>query len=150
MSTVMVSLNDIHEARKRIRQSIRATPAAYSDSVSRESGNEIFLKFENLQVTGSFKERGALNRILTMTQVERSRGVITASAGNHAQAVAYHAGRQGVRAQICMPVFTPLIKVTSTRNWGAEVILAGENFDESNQEARRRCQSGSLVFLHPF
>ncbi len=146
----MISIRDIQAARERIRNAIRSTPAPYSETLSREAGNTLYLKLENLHVTGSFKERGALNRILTMTAEERARGVIAASAGNHAQAVAYHAGKLGVRAQICMPLFTPLVKVAATRNWGAEVILYGENFDEANQEARRRCDAGGLVFLHPF
>jgi threonine dehydratase len=146
----MISLADIEAARARIRGGIRATPAAFSEALTREADNELYLKFENLHMTGSFKERGALNRILTMTAEERARGVIAASAGNHAQAVAYHAGRLGVRAQICMPVFTPLTKVAATREWGADVILCGDNFDEANEEAHKRCRAGGPVFLHPF
>ena len=146
----MISLEDIHAAQERIRDGIRETPVPNSETLSRESGNELYLKLENLHVTGSFKERGALNRILTMTDEERARGVIAASAGNHAQAIAYHAGRLGIRAQICMPVFTPLVKVAATRDWGAEVILHGENFDEANQEwtvtVRRE---GKPVVLRP-
>jgi threonine dehydratase len=103
-----------------------------------------------MNVTGSFKERGALNRLLLLTQEERARGVITASAGNHAQAVAYHASRIGVRAEICMPMFTPLVKVTATRAWGATVILYGNNFDEALEEARRRERAEGLVFVHAF
>ena len=103
----MVSLGDIQAARERIRGAIRQTPVLYSEILSREAGNQLFLKLENLNVTGSYKERGALNKILTLTEEERARGVITASAGNHAQAVAYHASQRGIRAQICMPEFTP-------------------------------------------
>src|ERR1700726_3656182 len=98
----MVSLGDIQAARERIRGAIRQTPALYSEILSREAGNELFLKLENLNVTGSYKERGALNKILTLTADERARGVITASAGNHAQAVAYHAARNGIRSRIVM------------------------------------------------
>ena len=146
----MVSLADIQAARARIRDSIALTPAPYSETLSRHADNTLYLKMENLHRTGSFKERGALNRILLMTGDERSRGVITASAGNHAQAVAYHASKRGIRVQICMPVLTPLVKVTATRNHGAEVILHGNSFDEAVDEARRRCDAEGLVFLHAF
>jgi threonine dehydratase len=146
----MVTLAEIQAARARIRDAVRLTPAQYSENLSREAGNALYLKLENLQVTGSYKERGALNRILTMTPAEAARGVITASAGNHAQAVAYHGVRRGLRVQICMPLFTPLVKVTSTRSFGAEVILYGENYDEALEEARRRCDREGLLFLHAF
>jgi len=126
------------------------SPVPYSETLSRAAGNALYLKLENLQVTGSFKERGALNRILTMTDDERKRGVITASAGNHGQAVAYHASKRGIRAQICMPVNTPMVKVTATGSYGAEVILYGDNFDEADAEARRRCNAEGLTFLHAF
>src|ERR1700691_1680744 len=146
----MISLADIQAARTRIRDSILLTPAPYSETLSRHADNTLYLKMENLHMTGSFKERGALNRILLMTADERARGVITASAGNHAQAVAYHASKRGIRVQICMPVLTPLVKVTATRGYGAEVILHGNNFDEAVDEARRRCDAEGLVFLHAF
>ena len=146
----MITLDDIRAARGRFEGNIRMTPALYSETLSREAGNELHLKLENMNVTGSFKERGALNRLLLLTAEERARGVITASAGNHAQAVAHHASRLGIRAEICMPVFTPLVKVTQTRAWGATVILAGNNFDEALEEARRREKSEGLVFVHSF
>src|ERR1700691_3363885 len=146
----MISLADIQAARTRIRDSILFTPAPYSETLSRHADTTLYLKMENLHMTGSFKERGALNRILLMTDDERARGVITASAGNHAQAVAYHASKRGIRVQICMPVLTPLVKVTATRGYGAEVILHGNNFDEAVDEARRRCDAEGLVFLHAF
>jgi threonine dehydratase len=146
----MISLADIQAARARIRDSILFTPAPYSETLSRHTDNTLYLKMENLHMTGSFKERGALNRILLMSDDERARGVITASAGNHAQAVAYHASKRGIRVQICMPVLTPLVKVTATRGYGAEVILHGNNFDEAVDEARRRCDAEGLVFLHAF
>jgi threonine dehydratase len=146
----MVSLADIQAARDRIRDSVILTPAPYSETLSREADNMLFLKLENLQVTGSFKERGALNRILTMTAEERARGVITASAGNHAQAIAYHAAKRGIRAEIVMPMLTPIVKVTATRGYGAEVILHGGSFDEAEEEAQRRCRLEGMTFLHAF
>jgi threonine dehydratase len=121
-----------------------------SETFSQLSGNSIFLKLENLQMTGSFKERGALNKILLLTDDERRRGVIAASAGNHAQAVAYHATKRGIASQICMPLTTPLVKVSATRGHGAEVILFGANYDEACQEALRRCGEQGLTFIHPF
>ena len=126
------------------------TPAPYSETLSREAGNELYLKLDNMNVTGCFKERGALNKLLLLSDEERARGVITASAGNHAQALAYHASRIGVRAEICMPLFTPLVKVTATRSWGATVILYGNNFDEALDEARRRERVEGRVFVHSF
>lgn len=146
----MITLADIQAAQARIRDGVRATPALHSEILSREAGNQLFLKLENLHVTGSFKERGALNALLQLSAEERSRGVVAASAGNHAQAVAYHAGRLGTRAEICMPLYTPMFKVAATRGWGAEVILHGENFDQALAEARRRAADCGLTFLHAF
>src|SRR5678816_1091481 len=108
----MISLAEIQAARARIRESIRITPAAYSETLSRETGNTVLLKLETFHVTGSYKERGALNGMLTMGAEQRDRGVIAASAGNHAQGIAYHAGRLGVRATIYMPIYTPLVKIS--------------------------------------
>ena len=146
----MVTLSSIQAAMGRIRESIRLSPLVHSEALSASAGNEIYLKLENLQRTGSFKERGALNRILTLTQDERQRGVIAASAGNHAQAVAYHAATRGISAQIVMPLATPLVKVSATRGYGAEVVLHGRNYDEAYQEAVVRCERQGLTFLHPF
>jgi threonine dehydratase len=146
----MITIADIRAARARFEDSIGPTPAPYSETLSRETGNALYLKLENMNVTGSFKERGALNRLLLLSGEERARGVVTASAGNHAQAVAYHASRIGVRAEICMPMFTPLVKVTATRGYGAKVILYGSNFDEALEEARRRERDEKLVFVHAF
>ncbi len=146
----MITIEDIRAARVRFENSIRMTPAPYSETLSREAGSVLYLKLENMNVTGSFKERGALNRLLLLSGEERARGVVTASAGNHAQALAYHASRIGVRAEICMPIFTPLVKVTATRGWGAKVILYGSNFDEALEEARRRERDEKLVFVHAF
>ncbi|HEY6344139.1 MAG TPA: threonine ammonia-lyase [Bryobacteraceae bacterium] len=150
MSSLGIGLASIQAARRRIQDTIRPTPALYSENLSRETGAALYLKLESLNVTGSFKERGALNRILVLSGEERARGVVAASAGNHAQGVARHAGRLGVRAVICMPVFTPLVKVSGVRAWGAEAILFGESFDEALEEARRRGEAEGLVFIHSF
>src|ERR1017187_6108364 len=120
----MLTLRAIQEAMARIRESIVVTPFVHSEKFSRQTGSSIFLKLENLQMTGAFKERGALNKILLLTEEERRCGVIAASAGNHAQAVAYHATKRGIAAEICMPLTTPITKVSATRGYGAEVILA--------------------------
>jgi threonine dehydratase len=146
----MVTLSAIKEARQRIHGSIVITPFVHSEKFSQQTGNSVFLKLENLQMTGAFKERGALNKILLLSDEERRRGVIAASAGNHAQAVAYHATKRGIKAQICMPLTTPLVKVSATRGYGAEVILAGANYDEACEEAVRRSKQFGLTFIHPF
>jgi len=145
-----VNLQVIQAAAGRIRDSILVSPFDRSEAFSQLTGNAIFLKLENHQMTGAFKERGALNKILLLTEDERRRGVIAASAGNHAQAVAYHAAKHGIRAQICMPLTTPLVKVSATRGYGAEVILFGANYDEACAEALRRCDAEKLTFIHPF
>jgi threonine dehydratase len=145
-----VSLAEIRTAMDRIRESIYLSPCARSEYFSQLTGNSVYLKLDNLQRTGAFKERGALNKLLTLTTEERSRGVIAASAGNHAQGVAYHAGRHGIRAEICMPLTTPLIKVSATKSYGAEVILHGANYDEACEEAVRRSQQFGMTFVHPF
>jgi threonine dehydratase len=126
------------------------SPCAYSETYSRATGLRAYFKLENLQMTGSFKERGALNRLLLLTAEERARGVIAASAGNHAQGVSYHATKLGVRATIVMPETTPLIKVVSTREYGAEVVLYGANYDAACDEALRRAAEQDLTFVHAF
>src|SRR5467141_2026450 len=146
----MVTVSDIQTALGRIRESIQISPCTRSETFSELAGNSVYLKLENRQRTGAYKERGALNKLLTLTADERRRGVIAASAGNHAQAVAYHATKRGIKAQICMPLTTPLVKVSATRGYGAEVILAGANYDEACEEALRRCQEQKLTFIHPF
>jgi threonine dehydratase len=146
----MITLEEIRRARSRIQTSALVSPCPRSETFSQMTGNEVFLKLENLQRTGSYKERGALHRILTMTPEERRRGLIAASAGNHAQAVAYHAVRLGMNAEICMPLATPLNKVMATRGFGAEVLLYGANYDEAYAEAQRRSEAYGLTFLHPF
>jgi threonine dehydratase len=114
------------------------------------TGQQVYLKLENLQMTGSFKERGALNRIALLTPEQAARGVVAASAGNHAQGVAYHATKRGIRALIVMPLATPLVKVTATRGFGAEVLLYGANYDEACVEATRLCAAEGMTFIHPF
>ena len=121
-----------------------------SETFSKLTGNTVCLKLDNLQRTGAFKERGALNKLLTLTAKERARGVVAASAGNHAQGLAYHAGRHGIRALIYMPLTTPLTKVSATKGYGAEVILHGANYDEACEEALRAGQKQHLTFVHAF
>jgi threonine dehydratase len=145
-----VTLASIQAAAHRIRPDIYLSPARHSAGLSELTGQQVFLKLDNLQRTGAFKERGALNKILTLTSAERSRGVIAASAGNHAQAVAYHATRRGLRARIVMPLMTPLVKVAATSGYGAEVVLHGANYDEACEEAVRQSRADGLTFLHPF
>lgn len=146
----MISLAEVQAARARIRDSIRITPAVYSEALSSETGNTVLLKLETFHVTGSYKERGALNGMLTMSAEQRARGVIAASAGNHAQGIAYHAARLGIRAIIYMPIHTPLVKISATRRWGAEVVLGGANFDEAAVEAHRAAGEVGATFLHAF
>jgi threonine dehydratase len=140
----------IRAARERIRDSIWCSPCQYSASLSDACGPKVHLKLENLQMTGSYKERGALNKILLLTPEQRRNGVIAASAGNHAQAVAYHAGRLGIRATIVMPSITPLVKVTATQSYGAEVVLDGANYDEACKHALAMAAERKMTFLHPF
>src|SRR5213082_2897428 len=146
----MISSSDIRAAMGRIRGSVYLSPCARSQNFSESTGNSVYLKLDNLQRTGAFKERGALNKLLTLSTEERDCGVIAASAGNHAQGVAYHAGRHGIRAQIVMPLTTPLIKVSATKGYGAEVVLHGANYDEACEEAVRRSHQSGMTFIHPF
>jgi threonine dehydratase len=146
----MLELSDVAAARKRLEGAIYQTPCAYSQTLSELSGVRCFVKLENLQMTGSFKERGAANLLLQLEPEERARGVAAASAGNHGLAVAYHARRLGADAVIVMPEWAPLIKVTSARRHGAEVILAGANYDEAYGQACRIANERGLVFVHPF
>ena len=149
-SGLAIGLEDVLAARERLRGQVYYSPCARSEMLSKLTGQQVYLKLENLQMTGSFKERGALNRLSLLTKEEAARGVVAASAGNHAQGVAYHATRLGVRSIIVMPLATPLVKVTATREFGAEVILHGANYDEACAEATRLCESEGMVFLHPF
>jgi threonine dehydratase len=146
----MISLSNIQTALSRIRKSVPISPCTRSETFSELTGNSVFLKLENRQRTGAYKERGALNKLLTLTTEERSHGVIAASAGNHAQAVAYHASNLGIRAKIVMPLATPLIKVSATRAYGGDVVLHGANYDEAYDEAMRLSAEEHLTFVHPF
>jgi len=145
-----VTLTTIQAARARIGEAIYFSPCQLSSDLSELTGLPLHLKLENLQRTGSFKERGALNKLLTLSQAERERGVVTASAGNHAQGVAFHAAALGIRAQIVMPLATPQIKVAATRGFGADVVLHGSNYDEACEEALRRRLEEGRTFIHPF
>jgi threonine dehydratase len=149
-SKLSIDLADVMAARERLRESIYYSPCPHSVMLSALTGQQVYLKLENLQMTGSFKERGALNRIALLTPQQASRGVIAASAGNHAQGVAYHATKRGIRALVVMPLPTPLVKVTATRNFGADVLLHGANYDEAFAEAMRLCAEQDLTFIHPF
>lgn len=141
---------DVCQARAAIRDSLIDTPCLKSRTLSDIFGANIWLKFENLQFTASFKERGALNRLLHLTDEQRRRGVIAMSAGNHAQGVAYHAARLGIPATIVMPDGTPTVKVQQTAGHGARVILHGEKLEEATALAKQMAEDEGLVFLHPF
>ena len=146
----MLNFVDVEAARRRIRDQIYLSPLSYSETISRMSSSKVFFKLDNLQMTGSFKERGALNRLLTLTQAEAERGVIAASAGNHGMAVAFHSRRLNVESTIVMPVHAPLIKVGRVRQYGAQTILHGEDYDGAFTEAQRLSQERGLTFLHAF
>ena len=146
----MVTLQDVRAAAERIAGAVVHTPCLRSETLSRIAKADIWLKFENLQFTASFKERGALNTLLQLTPDERQRGVIAMSAGNHAQGVAYHAGRLAIPATIVMPAFTPNMKVTHTRGHGAKVVLHGNTLAEAAAEAHRLAAAEKLVFVHPY
>ena len=145
-----VTLQDVRAAADALRGSVVPTPCLYSRTLSSITGAQIYLKFENHQFTASFKERGALNKLLSLTTEQRQRGVIAASAGNHAQGVAYHARRLGIPAVIVMPRYTPGVKVVHTRGHGAEVILHGEVFDDAKAHARDLAQRRGLTMVHPY
>jgi threonine dehydratase len=145
-----IALDDIKAAAGRIRGRVQRTPQHHSRTLSKITGAEVWVKFENLQFTASFKERGALNKLLVLSEAERDRGVICASAGNHAQALAYHAAQLAVRSVIVMPKTTPQVKVEQTRGHGAEVVLAGDVFDEAYACAEEIRQQRDLVLVHAF
>jgi len=146
----MVTLDEVRAAASRIAGAVERTPMLHSRTLSKLTGAEVWLKFENLQFTASFKERGALNRLLVLTAAERSRGVIAMSAGNHAQGVAFHASRLGLRAVIVMPRGTPNTKVSATQVHGAQVILEGDTLAEAAAHARARQARDGLTFIHPY
>lgn len=144
------TIDDIRAAAKRIEGAVVRTPMLNSRTLSKLIGAEVWLKFENLQFTSAYKERGALNKLLQLSADERARGVIAASAGNHAQAVAYHARRLGIPATIVMPAPTPTVKVTQTEGHGAQVVLHGDMFDDAYARARELALEEGYVFVHPF
>ncbi|MCU0951945.1 MAG: threonine ammonia-lyase [Burkholderiaceae bacterium] len=145
-----VTIDDVRRAAERLLGQVENTPCLHSRTLSHITGAQVYLKFENLQFTSSFKERGALNRMASLTDDEKRRGVIAVSAGNHAQGVAYHAQRMGVPAVIVMPRFTPTVKIERTRGFGAEVVLSGDSFDDTKVEAARLAQQRGLVMVHPY
>jgi len=149
-SAVVISLDDIRAAAQRIAGAVEHTPFLHSRTLSRLTGAQAYLKFENLQFTASFKERGALNKLAALSAEERRRGVIAMSAGNHAQAVAYHAARLGIPAVIVMPKGSPNTKVKNTLVHGAEVVLEGESLAEAGRHAFERAARDDLVFVHPY
>ncbi|HEX6267165.1 MAG TPA: threonine ammonia-lyase, partial [Burkholderiales bacterium] len=145
-----VTLDDIRAAAGRIAGAVERTPLVHSRTLSQLTGAQVFLKFENLQFTASFKERGALNKLLSLTPQERARGVMAMSAGNHAQAVAYHAARLGIPTTIVMPKGSPNTKIKNTQVHGATVVLEGENLFEAGKHARALAARDNLVFVHPY
>ena len=146
----MIQLNDIQPAAARLQGQLLRTPCVASRTLSDITGAQVFLKFENLQFTASFKDRGACNKLAQLSAEERQRGVIAMSAGNHAQGVAYHAQRLGLRAVIVMPRFTPGVKVERTRGFGAEIVLHGDTLDEARAHALALAEQQQLVFVHPY
>jgi threonine dehydratase len=150
MPALPVTLEDVEYAAARIGDAVVHTPCLRSETLSRIAKADVWVKFENLQFTASFKERGALNTLLQLTDEEKKRGVIAMSAGNHAQGVAYHAGRLGIPATIVMPSFTPNTKVEHTRGHGARVVLHGDTLAEAATEAHRLADAHKLVFVHPY
>lgn len=145
-----LTLKDVHAAAARLEGNILRTPCTYSRTLSQITGAEVFLKFENLQFTAAFKERGALNKLLSLSPAEKKRGVIAMSAGNHAQGVAYHAKRLKIPAVIVMPKHTPNVKVEHTRAHGAEVILHGETFDDAKAFTLAMAKKRGLTLVHPY
>ena len=146
----MAKLEAFIKAKEKLSKVLLETHLIYSPIFSKESGNKVFIKPENLQKTGSFKIRGAYNKISNLTDAEKKRGVIASSAGNHAQGVAYGAKESGIKAVIVMPKSTPLIKVESTKQYGAEVILHGDIYDDAYKKAKELEEKEGYVFVHPF
>ncbi len=146
----MIRIDAIEQARERIRDKVNQTPCVYSEALSQLCNCELHLKLENLQITGSFKDRGALNKLLTLTQAQRKEGVIAASAGNHAQGVAHAARLLGIKATIVMPETTPLAKIRGTRELGAEVVLHGEGYDAAYDKALAMQQQHDYCLVHAF
>ncbi|MFO0102986.1 MAG: threonine ammonia-lyase [Betaproteobacteria bacterium] len=149
-ATATVTVDDVRRAAECLQGQVENTPCVHSRTLSAITGAEVYLKFEHLQFTASFKERGALNRLVALSEAERRRGVIAVSAGNHAQGVAYHAQRMGVPAVIVMPRFTPTVKVERTRGFGAQIVLSGETFDDAKVECARLAAERGLTLIHPY
>lgn len=150
ITALPVTIEDVRAAHERIRDSIVRTPTFISKTLSELTGATVYLKFENLQFTAAYKERGALNTLLQLDEAARAKGVIAASAGNHAQGLAYHAHRLGIPATIVMPTNTPIVKVTQTEGHGAKVVLQGDTFDAAYAHARQLEQECGFTFVHPF
>ena len=146
----MLTLNKFEEASEKVKEVTLETKLIYSEFLSEQTGNKVYLKPENMQLTGAYKVRGAYYKISTLTEEERSKGLITASAGNHAQGVAYAAKRYGCKAVIVMPTSTPLIKINRTKSYGAEVILHGDVYDEACAHALELAEKEGYTFIHPF
>ena len=146
----MLKLEDFKAAKKRVDEVILPTHLIHSDAFSEECGNDVYIKPENLQKTGAFKIRGAYNKIMKLDDEAKKKGLIASSAGNHAQGVAYAAKKLGVKATICMPAHTPLIKVDATKAHGADVVLYGEAYDEAYEKAVELQKSEGYTFVHPF
>jgi threonine dehydratase len=147
---MVIDFEQIQAAAARLKGHVERTPMRHSRTLSEITGAEVWVKFENLQFTAAYKERGALNKLLQLTDDERRRGVIAASAGNHAQGLAYHAARLGIPATIVMPRNTPMVKVEHTRAFGAEVVMEGETYDEAGEVALKLREERGLTFVHPF
>ncbi len=145
-----LTFEDILAAKERLQGHIERTPCRRSRTLSEITGAEVWVKFENLQFTAAYKERGALNKLLLLGENVRKRGVIAASAGNHSQGLAYHGSRLGVPVTIVMPRGTPFVKVQQTRAFGAEVVIDGDSYDEASNRARELCDERELTFVHPF
>ena len=150
MSSEMLTLERFEEAAERVKEATLPTELVYSEFLSNQTGNKIYLKPENMQFTGAYKVRGAYYKMSTLTEEERQRGIITASAGNHAQGVAYAAKRYNAKAIIVMPTTTPLIKVNRTKSYGAEVVLHGNVYDEACDKALELAKEHGYTFIHPF
>ena len=144
------TLEDILKANETIKDSLKRTPVVECPTLKEMTGNSVFFKLENLQKTGSFKLRGALNKIASLSPEERAAGVIASSAGNHAQGVALGAAAQGIKATIVMPATAPLAKIAATKSYGAEVILEGEVYDDAYRKACEIQKETGATFLHPF
>src|SRR5919206_284898 len=140
-----LTFDDILAAQQRLKGHIERTPCRPSRTLSEITGAEVWVKFENLQFTAAYKERGALNKLLQLTAAEKARGVIAASAGNHSQGLAYHAARLGIPVTIVMPRGTPFVKVQQTRAHGANVVIEGEGYDDSAAAARKLCEERELT-----